>query len=1046
MADVPPGTVTFLFTDIEGSTRLWEQHPEAMPTALARHDALLGRAIEDHGGRVFKSVGDQLCAVFESAVDALAAAHEAQGALRVQSWGEMGSLLVRMALHSGPAEQRGEDYFGATLNRLARLLAAGHGGQILLSQAAADRVRAPLPEGATLRDLGTHRLKDLQEPERIFQFVPPGTPMEFPPLRSLEAFAHNLPRQTTRFIGRWPEMAAVRQLLSSAAILTLTGAGGCGKTRLALQVAAEMVEEHGDGAWLVELAALSDPELLVPGVATALGLREEPQRPILATLMDYLRPRSLLLLLDNCEHLLGACAQLVDTLLKGCPQLRVLATSREALGIPGEQTYRVPSLTLPDSEQPATLESLEQSEAVLLFRDRASLSEPSFALNEVSSPHVVHVCRRLDGIPLAIELAAARVNAVPVEQLAARLDDRFRLLTGGSRTALPRLQTLRGCLDWSYHLLSEPERVMLWRLSVFAGGWTLEAAEAVCSDPDADPIIQATDVLDLIGQLINKSLVTRESGEGEARYVLLEMIRQYAGEKLLEAGGSGLLRRRHRDWYLALAEAAEPQLLGPGRREWLERLEAEHPNLRAALDWCASEEGEAEAGQRLVGAAAQFWVAAGHFQEGRERLTIALSRPGRERGTAARAKALLGAANVAYHLGDFTAVHLLCEESLAIGRDLGERASIAYSLAWLGEVAYRWGDFPRSRQCYEDGLAIFREIADRQGAARMVNALGSIAHEQGEIERARALYEESLAMGRELGDLGRVLYLLDTLGSLARNQGDYARARSCHQESLAICREDRRAPSAFCLLKLGLVALEQGDTTGARSLFLEALASWRRSEDPRGIAGVLTCLAACAAEQGDLAQARTFGEDGLATRREINDRPNTSWSLAILAGIVRQESDLRRARALCEESLAISREMVQMEGIAVALAGLGDLDLVEGEAESAHQRYHESLALFSQMGYRRNIAACLVGLARVAEGRAESERSARLLGAAQALVEAIGARLGVVDRTEQERCEAAVRAALGEEAFAAARAEGRSMTLQQAVEYALQPEGTAAGE
>jgi predicted ATPase/class 3 adenylate cyclase len=560
---LPTGTVTFLFTDIEGSTRLWEQHPEAMGAAVARHDALAAAVIAPHRGVLVKSrgEGDSLFAVFAQASDALAAASALQQAVLAEPWPAETPLRVRIALHTAAAELRDGDYYGLGVNRCARLRAVAHGGQVLFSSPTYDRVRDHLPEGAALRDLGSHRLKDLQQPEQLFQLLHPALPADFPPLRSLAAFAHNLPVQLTRFIGREREMADVKRLLAASHLLTLTGSGGCGKTRLALQVAADLLEEYTDGVWLVELAALTDPALVAQTVVSALGAREEPSRTPAQTLLEYLRPKHLLLVLDNCEHLLAACAQLADTSLRSCPNLRVLASSREGLGVAGEQTYRVPSLSVPDAEHLPSLERLQEFEAVQLFAARAALSQPTFAVTAANARAVVQVCRRLDGIPLAIELAAARVKALPVEKVAERLDDRFRLLTGGSRTALPRQQTLRALIDWSYDLLTETERKLLRRLSVFAGGWTLEAAEAVCSGDGLDE----WEVLDLVTTLVDKSLVQYEAGEGEARYRLLETVRQYARDRLLESGEADVARGRQLDWCLALAERAEPKLRGRSR-------------------------------------------------------------------------------------------------------------------------------------------------------------------------------------------------------------------------------------------------------------------------------------------------------------------------------------------------------------------------------------------------------------------------------------------------------------------------------------------------
>jgi predicted ATPase/DNA-binding SARP family transcriptional activator len=748
-------SLTFLFTDLAGSSRHWEEHPDARPEAVARHEALLRQAVEARGGTFFKTLGEQCCAAFPTAADALAAALAAQRAHHAEWWGEVGELRVRMALHTITAQERAGDYFGPTFNRLARLLGTGHGGQILLSQATAELVRDQLPEGANLRDLGERRLPDLSRPEPIFQLVVPDLPASFSPLRSLEAFRHNLPLQLTRFIGRERQMAEVKQLLGTSRLVTLTGAGGCGKTRLALQVAARMLEHFPEGVWLVELAPLADPALAPQTVATALGVQEAPSQPLLQTLVEQLRPRQLLLVLDNCEHVVGACAQLAEGLLQRCPRLRVLATSREALGIAGETRYRVPSLSVPEGQRPAALEELGQYEAVRLFLERAGAVQPGFRLTPANAPGVAEVCRRLDGIPLAIELAAARVNALPVEKIAARLDDRFRLLTSGSRTALPRQQTLRATMDWSYDLLTEAERVLLGRLSVFAGGWTLAAAEAVCAGGG----IEEWEVLDLLTRLVDQSLATYEEpqeagwgprtvpagtggapwGPAPGRYRLLETMRQYARDRLLEAGEAAVVRGRHYEWCLALAEEAEPELYGAEQTAWLDRLEREHDNLRAALGWSGAH-GEGKAGLRLGGALRWFWSVRGYWTEGREYLAGLLALPGAEARTAVRAKALHAAGWLAWHPGDFGAARVFDEQGLAIFQELGDKRGSADSLNHLGWVAYEQGDFGTARALLEECLAINRELVCKQGIVKDLEGLAAVAVAQAHSERAARLF------------------------------------------------------------------------------------------------------------------------------------------------------------------------------------------------------------------------------------------------------------------------------------------------------------------
>ncbi len=560
MPDLLTGTVTFLFTNIEGSTELLQRLDDRRyGEVLAEHQRLLRAAFQEEGGQEMDTQGDAFFVAFPRASNAVAAAVAAQLAITAHPWPEGVQVRVCIGLHTGEATIADSRYVGLNVHRAARICAAGWGGQILVSRATRDVVTHDLPPGVILRGLGEHRLKDLQRLEEIFQLLHPDLPTDFPPLRSLDVLPNNLPHQVTSFIGREWEMAEVKRLLPTTRLLTLTGPGGCGKTRLALQVAADLLEEFANGVWLAELAALSDSALVPQAVASALGVREEPGRSLLATLADYLQPKQLLLVLDNCERLIGACAPLAAALLRACPSLKILALSWEVLGIAEEVTYHVPALSLPDLRRLPSLEHLTQYEAVRLFIERAADALPTFAVTNQNARAVAQVCYRLDGIPLAIELAAARVKVLSVDQIAGRLDDRFRLLTSGSRAAPPRLQTLRATMDWGYDLLSEKERMVLRRLAVFAGGWTLAAAEAVC----AGDRVEGFEVLDLLTRLVNKSLVSAEEQGEETHYRMLETVRQYAREKLLESGEADVVRGRHRDWDQRMAERADPELHGP---------------------------------------------------------------------------------------------------------------------------------------------------------------------------------------------------------------------------------------------------------------------------------------------------------------------------------------------------------------------------------------------------------------------------------------------------------------------------------------------------
>jgi predicted ATPase/class 3 adenylate cyclase len=845
MAELPSGTVTFLFTDIEGSTRLWEEHPAEMRAALAGHDAVLRSAIEGHRGYVFKTIGDAVDAVFSRAADAIAAAASIQRRLHTLASAVPGGLRVRVSLHTGTAEERDRDYFGPTLNRVARLLGAGHGGQILLSEATRLLVEEALPEGTALRDLGQHRLKDLSTPERIAQLVVSGLRVEFPPLLSLDVLPNNLPRQLTSFVGRTKELGEINTLLQRTSLLTLTGSGGAGKTRLALQVAAEMIESFPNGVWLVELTALTDPALVTQTAAMAIGVHEE-HRPLIQTLVDYLRPRSLLLLLDNCEHVLTASAELVQTLLQHCPTLRILATSQEGLGIAGETVYRVPSLTMPDPGHLPPVEQLTGFESIRLFVDRAAASRPGFALTAGTAGAVAQICARLEGIPLAIELAAARVKALSVDEIATRLADRFRLLTLGSRSAPARHQTLRAALDWSYDLLGEKERLLLQRLSVFAGGWTLGGAEAICSDKDCPE----GEVLDVLTRLVDRSLVVVGELGQDTWYRLLETVRLYAREKLEEGGDAEAVRRRHRDWYMQFVETAEPELQGPALESWLRRLEAEHDNVRAALEWCRTSESNPEYGLRLAGAMWHFWEVRGYWTEGREWLEGALKRAA-DLTVPPRAKALTGAANLAFFQGDFARASALGTESLALGRKLGDKRAIASCLNILGLEACRLEKYDQAARLGEESLALSQEVGDTWGAAGAHLILGLVARGAGDYARAAPLLEEGVNQFRRLGDKWATALAVNDLGLVLREMGEYDRAHKLLEEGLALFRElGDRWGIGFSLANLGIVAWNRAQHDQAAALFNESLNLRKVLGDRRGISTALTGLAVVATAQG----------------------------------------------------------------------------------------------------------------------------------------------------------------------------------------------------
>ncbi len=953
MSQLPSGTVTFLFTDIEGSTGLWQQNQKAMTAALARHDDILRGTIQTEGGYVFKTIGDAFCAAFATAPEAVRAVLSAQRALIAESWPETGPLRVRMALHTGAAQERDGDYFGPPLNRVARLLSTGHGGQVLLSLATQELVRDNLTDNCTLKHLGDHRLRDLVRAETVAQLVHPDLPSEFPPLKSLDNLPNNLPVQLTSFVGREKELEEIKKQFVTTRLLTLAGIGGIGKTRLELQVGADLLEEFPDGVWFVDLQALTDSNLVGQAVATVLGVREQPNRPVLTSLVDHAQNKTLLVLLDNCEQLMDGCARVTDALLKGCPKVKILATSRERLGIAGETLRNVSTLTAPGPSDLPPAQNMEQYDAVKLFIERARAVQPDFQITNENAPAVAQICWRLDGIALAIELAAARVRMLTPEQIVQRLDDRFRLLTGGSRTAMPRQQTLRQLIDWSYNLLSEPERLMFGRLAIFAGGWTLEAAEAVCGGDG----IESWEVFDLLTSLVDKSLVSVSEVDGnkQTRYRLLETIRQYAREKLESSMDAEKARGRHREFFLQLAERAGTQLAGPEQGSWLQRLEIEHDNLRSVLEWTVIN--DVSLAVRLARAIWRFWELRGHWREGLGWVEQCLS------GKIAltpdlRAAALDAAGNLAACQGDSARAKTLFEEQLALQEQLGDERGIADALHNLGAVAWRHGDYGQARANEEKGLAIRRKLGDKSAIATSLHALGTYAQDQNDLERAAAFYQEALAIRRDLGDLRSIASVLNNMGTMP--QDDVEKMRAVHEESLAI-------------------------------------------------------------------------------RRKIGDKAGISQSLTNLAVLAEEHGDFRRAHALLEEGLAIDRELGNKKGVAASLRNYGELMQLQGEFAKALIFYQQSLTLFQELRDKLGITACIEGFAMLAGLQSESNRAAQMFGIADAFRGSLGTGQPVsFSSTEYDRQVAATRAQLDKEAFTTAWSEGRGMSTEQAIAFALE--------
>jgi predicted ATPase/class 3 adenylate cyclase len=795
---------TFLFTDIEGSTRLWERAPAAMQQALAQHDGWCRDAVQAHRGRIVKGTGDGIHAVFDDPADALQAALQLQLTLAAaEAAGGPGlALRVRCGLHGGPVEQRDGDFYGSVVNRAARIMSIAHGGQTLLSQALADQLQGRLPAPTTLQPLGAVRLRDLSSPETVHQLVHPGLRQRFPPLRSLEATPNNLAQQLDSFVGRERELAELRGLLARCRLLTLAGMGGIGKSRLSVQLGAELLDEFADGVWLVELAPLSDPRRVPQVVAQVLGVREEAGQPLIDSLRAHVRERRLLLILDNCEHLLPACAGLAKQLLQAGPGVKVLASSRDVLQLAGETTYPVPALSVPDARAGADPGALMRHEAVRLFVDRARAAQAAFTLDAGNAEAVAQICQRLDGIPLALELAAARTRALPVQAIAQRLSDRFRLLVSGDQTVLPRQRTLRALIDWSHELLSAPERELFARLAVFAGGWTLEAAEAVGGGDGLDP----EQVLDLLAQLVGKSLVVLDAGA--ARYRMLETVRAYAEEKLAAGGHGAATRNRHLQHLVLQAEAARPQLAGPEQGRWLARLDTERDNFLAAQRWSEQAADGDALGLRLLHALRPYWINRGDLSLGLDLALELLARPGLQRRDAARCMALFSAGQIGFMMGRHAQAREHLEECLAIARECGEAAIVARVLQPLGMTQLALHDFDAASGSLSEALERAEVQGEPRELAAALNALAMLHRLQGRPDRAEPICQRAVALVRALGDQENIGVGLLSLAMVRIQLGRTAGVGTMLREVAEVARQTGSQPMQHGALEVasGLAA------------------------------------------------------------------------------------------------------------------------------------------------------------------------------------------------------------------------------------------------
>ncbi len=1011
---LPTGTVTLLLADVEGSTRLWETQPDDMTAAFARLDHALSDLLASYGGvrPVEQGEGDSFVVAFARASDAVACALGLQRA-------PLAPISLRIGVHTGEVQLRDEgNYIGPTINRTARLRDLAHGGQTVLSGTTDDLVVDALPADAWLTDLGTHELRGVGRPERVVQLCHPDLRNDFPPLRTAKSVAaRNLPSQFTSFVGRSQQITEVRKLLAQNRLLTLTGAGGAGKTRLAVEVANQLAAEYVDGVWFVDLAPITDSALVPVAVARALGLPDQPGRSTMDTLLRFVRDRQLLIMLDNCEHLLDACAELVASLLGGAPGLTLLATSREPIGVTGEATWRVPSLPVAD-------------EAVELFADRARLAQTSFTVTDANAVVVAEICQRLDGMPLAIELAAARVRALSLVEILDGLRDRFRLLTGGSRTAVRRQHTLRASVDWSHALLTEPERVLFRRLAAFMGGFDLEAAQAVAGSG----AVERYQVIDQLTLLVDKSLVVAENTHRRTRYRLLETVRQYAQEKLVEPGEADAVRSRHRDHYTALATLLD----APADSDYeqrLEQAESEIDNLRAAFAW-SCENSDKELALALASSLQPLWLARGRLREGLAWFDATLDGLGAQHlGLSApvRARALADKAVLDAHMGAESLEQ--AQQAVAIARDVDDPALLARTLTACGFTASMDYHVEVARACVTEAIDLARAVDDRWRLSQLLALQARYAHIVDPL-RMRGAAEEGRDLADAIGDsfssrmcrfyLGAAQHLSGDLAGAAAQFGEVvAEAEAAHDEISRVT----------CLVGQSFVLARQGEMAAARAA-AEAILGGGAELGGRYAAMGHMALGIAALAAGDGAAAHEAREATLRHKIFVTGgagQVQRIWSAeAALA-----DRDLAAARRWADEAVSTTTGMWSTW----ALTTRAQVAIAQGEPDQAERDAHDALARAADMQARAFVADPLECLAYVAGDAGSCREAARLFGAAHAIRQRIGeVRFKIYD-ADYEVSVASLRDAMGEKDFDAAWAEGAALSTEEAIAYAQRGRG-----
>jgi predicted ATPase/class 3 adenylate cyclase/DNA-binding CsgD family transcriptional regulator len=1032
---LPAGTVTFMLTDIVGSTRLWESAPDAMADAVADHYRLLEEAIARHGGvqPVEQGEGDSVVAAFARASDAVATALEAQRALSRRSWPADIDLRVRVALHTAEAQLRDEgNYFGIALSRCARLRAIANGGQTLLSRAVHDLVADHLPKGAALVDLGTHRLRDLGRPEHIFALSHPELPDSLEPLRSLDVVPNNLPDQLTSFIGRHNELREVSQALSATRLLTLTGAGGCGKTRLAAQVAAETLERFPDGVWWVQLAPVAGRDGLGGALADSVGVRPLPGQSSLDAAVARLAGGRALVVLDNCEHLLDACGAATEKLLRSCHELAVLATSRAPLGVAGEHAWRVPSLSLPRELAGEALAALAHSDAVRLFIARALQVRPNFAVTADNAPSIAQICHDLDGIPLAIELAAARVRVLSPDQIAAGLGDRFRLLTGGSRSVMPRQQTLRASVDWSHDLLSEDERTLFRRLSVFAGGWTLTTVEEVCAGDGIDRLA----VLDLLTSLVDKSMVAVDERKAAMRYRLLETVRQYALDRLTLSGEREALCVRHRDAFLALADQIAPRLHEAGQSAWLDELDAEAANLGLAIDYAAQTDGDSAL--RLCLALTVWWKLRGRFALADSAYLRALDAPSAEQSDL-RARVLWARSYLLVYGGRFDEAAATASEALELAEQLKDDSTAARALDVLGTLQM-FADPAAARPGIEQARALARRSGDEWCFVDATQILASTMVMQGNPE-AVDVFEEAYDVIERSRYAEFAAWHWWGIGTVQNLLGHDQEAIALYERAIECADavgEPVSAGSAHAAR--ALLRCEHGEADGAlgelRSVTERTLAAGAGLAIP----WLQLVTYYCQAATGELEQAAAAL--AIYADTQIAGPYATIIALTMLTRVELSLGDAERAAKHAQAAVEIATgPLPNPLYAATARHQLAMAMLLEGERGEADRVAHEALGIAVENQLAAVLPPTLEVLALVAEALESDDESARILGAAERARDQIGHVRWAPEQAATQALETRLLAALGTDRLAGALAEGRALTTDEAVTWLRRARG-----